>query len=132
MTWRFPAARQSPRDARAVARDYAARHGADPETLNAVALCVSEAVSNVVVHAYRNQTAPGEVELEARAPAGSLCLCVRDWGEGVTPRVDGPGIGLGLALISQTAASTEIRTPDDGGTEVVMRFDLGSACASLV
>jgi len=38
-----------------------------------------------------------------------------------------PGLGLGLPLIAGAAASSEVRTTDGGGTEVVMRFDLAAA-----
>lgn len=40
------------------------------------------------------------------------------------PRIDSPGLGLGLPLISQISASSQIVSPEDGGTEVIMRFDL--------
>ena len=35
-----------------------------PRTLAAIALCVSEAVTNVVVHAYRDAAEPGVVMVE--------------------------------------------------------------------
>jgi anti-sigma regulatory factor (Ser/Thr protein kinase) len=93
-----------------------------------VALCVSEAVTNVVVHAYRAADEPGEIELEARKPDGFLCIYVRDQGLGLSPRVDSPGIGLGLPVIADSATSLEVRRPESGGTELAMRFDLtGSA-----
>lgn len=130
-SWTFPAANDAPRQARHAARDYAAQHGADADTLDTIALCVGEAATNVVMHAYRNHSAPGELELQARAADGYLCFYVRDQGEGMSPRVDSPGLGLGLALISQSAASTEIRAPKGGGTEVVMRFDLALSGAAL-
>jgi hypothetical protein len=40
------------------------------------------------------------------------------------PRIDSPGLGLGLPVISQMSASSQIVSPEDGGTEVIMRFDL--------
>lgn len=124
MRWTFTAEAPAPGQARAAARAYAAESGADADTLAAVALCVSEAVSNAVVHAYRNSERPGSVELELRRPNGYLCLLVRDHGCGLAPRTDSPGLGLGLPLIAESASSLEVRTPGDGGTEVRMRFDL--------
>jgi anti-sigma regulatory factor (Ser/Thr protein kinase) len=56
--WTLPAAFEAPRVARRLARTYAAAQGAPDETLAAIALCVSEAVTNVVVHAYR-EAKPG-------------------------------------------------------------------------
>jgi serine/threonine-protein kinase RsbW len=123
-SWILPAGLETPGLARQLARSYAAENGADPETVSAVALCVSEAVTNVVVHAYRDRDEPGDVEIEVRKPDGFICLFVRDRGEGLTPRVDGRGLGLGLPIIASAAASTEFRRRDEGGTELVMRFDL--------
>ena len=40
------------------------------------------------------------------------------------PRPDSPGLGLGLPLIAQMAASFEVHERDSGGTEVRMRFAL--------
>jgi serine/threonine-protein kinase RsbW len=127
MLWTFTADAPAPSKARAAARAFAAEEGADADTLAAVALCVSEAVSNAVVHAYRERERPGEVELEVKRPNGYLCLLVRDHGCGLAPRTDSPGLGLGLPLIAESASSLEVRTRGDGGTEVLMRFDLRSA-----
>ena len=120
----FPAEAPTARLARRAAGEFAASEGADAETLAAVELCVSEAVTNAVVHAYRGEEDPGPIQIEARRPNGYLCLYVRDEGCGLTPRLDSPGLGLGLPLISQTAAELEVRRPEHGGTELVMRFDL--------
>jgi serine/threonine-protein kinase RsbW len=125
--WTFTAEPRAPSQARAAARAFAAESGADADTLAAVALCVSEAVSNVVVHAYRKSERPGSVEVEAKRPNGYLCLCVRDHGCGLAPRTDSPGLGLGLPLIAESASTVEVVTPGDGGTELRMRFDLHTA-----
>jgi serine/threonine-protein kinase RsbW len=81
-------------------------------------------MNNVVMHAYRNEDGPGPVELEAELDGDSLWVRVRDQGHGLEPRLDSPGLGLGLPLISQMSASSEIVSPDRGGTEIIMRFDL--------
>jgi serine/threonine-protein kinase RsbW len=127
MRWTFTAGELAPSRARAAARAFAAESGADADTLAAVALCVSEAVSNAVVHAYRESEIPGKVEVEVKRPNGYLCLLVRDHGCGLAPRTDSPGLGLGLPLIAESASSLEVRTPGDGGTEIRMRFDLRTA-----
>lgn len=130
MRWTFPALVVAPGLARRAARDYAAAAGADARTLEAIALCVSEAVSNAVVHGYRNGDGMGAVELEASRPNGHLCLSVRDQGGGFAPRVDSPGLGLGLPLITRYVSAFEVRKPASGGTELVMRFELGSTTAA--
>lgn len=122
----FSAEAPAPALARRAAGEFAAEQGADADTLAAVALCVSEAVTNAVMHAYRGHERPGAIEVEARRPNGYLCVYVRDRGCGLGAHDDSPGLGLGLPLISQTAAEVDVRTPTDGGTELVMRFDLAA------
>jgi anti-sigma regulatory factor (Ser/Thr protein kinase) len=85
---------------------------------------VSEAVTNVVVHAYRYDDRPGCVEVEAEIDGDALCVRVRDQGRGLEPRLDSPGLGLGIPLMAQLSAGLEILAADHGGTEVTMRFDL--------
>lgn len=89
-------------------------------------LCVSEAVTNAVVHAYRDHPKPDDIELEARRPDGYLCIYVRDSGLGVRPRPDTPGAGFGLPLITQLASDVAVRSGrgDGAGTELAMRFEL--------
>jgi anti-sigma regulatory factor (Ser/Thr protein kinase) len=111
-------------EARRAARDVVERQGADPFLLSSIVLCVSEAVTNVVAHAYRHEREPGQLELQAQRPAGGLCLSVRDHGCGMGPRRDSPGAGLGLGIITQIAARTAIKDVPPHGTELVMRFDV--------
>jgi serine/threonine-protein kinase RsbW len=124
--WRFPAAPEAVGKARSAARELAQRHGTDDALVASIMLCVSEAVTNAVVHAYRDHPDPGDVELEAREADGHLCIYVRDFGSGMRPRPDSPGVGYGLPLITQLASEVAIRS--DGGdgarTVLAMRFDL--------
>jgi stage II sporulation protein AB (anti-sigma F factor) len=125
MIWTFAAEDPAtPGHAREAVRAFAADQGADSDTLAAIELCVSEAVNNAVLHAYRKLGRRGPVEVEVRRPEGYLCVYVRDHGSGLRRRQDSPGLGLGLPLISETAWEVDVRTPRDGGTEVVMRFEL--------
>ena len=125
MKWTFSAADpNTPAHAREAVRRFAVEHGADADTLAAIELCVSEAVSNAVVHAYRKLGRCGPVEVEARRPDGYLCVSVRDRGSGMRRRDDSPGLGLGLPLISQAAQGLDVRTAPASGTELLMRFEL--------
>ena len=58
--WSFDAVPQSARDARQAIREHAMSHGAAAEVQDAIALCVTEAVTNAVVHAYRDRPQPGQ------------------------------------------------------------------------
>jgi anti-sigma regulatory factor (Ser/Thr protein kinase) len=88
----------------------------------AVALCVSEAVTNAVVHGYREQ--PGRddaIELRAWEQDGGLCVVVRDFGRGLSARQDSPGLGLGMPLMTAMADRFAF-APDAPGTRVEMWF----------
>lgn len=124
-TWQFAADVQAPSAARVAMRGFGASLGLGATVIGDVILCVSEAVTNSVLHAYRDAESPGTVEVEAAAFPGRMWITVRDSGQGLTPRIGSPGLGVGLPIISQMASATEIRTPQGGGTEIAMRFELG-------
>lgn len=110
------------RDARAAVAGFASSLGATAETLSAVKLAVSEAVTNAVVHAYVDAGEPGTVQVTAERQDGRLCIAVADEGRGMVPRIDSPGSGLGLPMISNLASHFEISCEPQGGTRVVMTF----------
>jgi serine/threonine-protein kinase RsbW len=124
-TWEFDATREAPGDARHAVSDYARDCGMQNGMVGALALCVTEAVTNAVLHAYRREEGTGRVHVHAECHRPEhVRIMVRDEGSGLAPRIDSPGIGLGLPIIAQMADSSEIRVPRDGGTEVCMRFRL--------
>ena len=102
----------------------AAARGADADLRGAIALAVTEAVSNVVRHAYPRGTT-GIVEVEVMTGPDQLSIVVRDMGEARTDDELTPGFGAGLRLIDAVTDSLEI-AEDAPGTEVRMRFALVS------
>jgi serine/threonine-protein kinase RsbW len=122
--WSFEATAQAPGQGREAIRQFAVSARPTARALGSIALCVSEAMTNVVMHAYRDATTPGRIDMEAELYGDSLTVRVRDEGHGLKPRLDSPGLGLGLPLISQFATGSDIVSPEQGGTEVIMRFDL--------
>ena len=104
---------------------FAADHGACRSARDAVALAVSEAVTNAVLHGYAGRDA-GHVLAEARCDGdGHLIVVVCDDGHGMIPRTDSPGLGLGMSLMAQMADDFRIcDRPDAGGTRVALRFAL--------
>jgi serine/threonine-protein kinase RsbW len=95
----------------------------DDQTLSDIKLAVTEACTNVVVHAYPD--AEGPMGLRASIEGRSLALVVTDRGRGIVPRPDSPGLGLGLPLIATLAESLELGTGQAEETEVRMTFALG-------
>ena len=110
---------ESVRQARREVAEFAKRHElADPDD---VALAVSEAVTNAVVHAHRGDEEKG-LRVVACARATGLVVVVRDYGVGMSPNPNSPGPGLGLSVIGALAAEVNIERPGDGGTRLRIRF----------
>ena len=99
--------------------------GLDPARVDDVALAVGEASANVVVHAY--DATPGSFALFVYVSPDDLKFVVRDWGAGIRPRPDSPGLGLGLPLIGALADAVEFADADDGATDVRMLFRRSAA-----
>lgn len=90
-----------------------------------IKLAVTEACTNVVLHAYGDDDGP--LEVDASILDDELLVVVRDHGAGIHPRPDSPGLGLGLPLIATLSQSLEL----EGGsaedpTEVRMTFVLSN------
>lgn len=63
--------------------------------------------------------------VEARPNGGEdLLVFVCDEGSGPLPRVDGPGLGLGLGLMAQLSNGFAIENRQPRGTIVSLRFSL--------
>jgi anti-sigma regulatory factor (Ser/Thr protein kinase) len=94
----------------------------DDQILADVKLAVTEACTNVVVHAYPEHEGP--MEIAAALREGRLAITIRDEGRGMLPRPDSPGLGLGLPLIATLAETLELGRSEDDRTEVRMTFRL--------
>jgi anti-sigma regulatory factor (Ser/Thr protein kinase) len=85
-----------------------------------IALATSEAVGNVVRHAYG--TDGGRVELYAERRDDDILVRVADSGLGLTAR-SGTRTGLGLPVIGRVSNGVTVAS-DAAGTTVSMRFAL--------
>jgi anti-sigma regulatory factor (Ser/Thr protein kinase) len=106
-------------DVRAAVVDFA--QGLGFEDTGQIALAVSEALTNVVIHAYRDREV-GDVRIVACDEPDRLVVVVRDYGAGMLPRADSPGLGLGLPLISSMTDALQIEAADGTGTLLRMHF----------
>lgn len=95
----------------------------DDQALSDIRLAVTEACTNVVVHAYPDGEGP--LHVSALLDEGRLTVLVRDEGRGIVPRADSPGLGLGLPLIATLTEALELGKDHDEHTEVRMVFRLG-------
>jgi anti-sigma regulatory factor (Ser/Thr protein kinase) len=89
---------------------------------NDVALAVSEACANVVMHAYPDARTPGSLTVETYHEEREFIVVVTDEGVGFAPRTDSPGLGLGLALIGQLTRRLEITQNTPVGARLTMAF----------
>jgi anti-anti-sigma factor len=103
-------------------RSWAARCGATVKDTDSLAHAVSEAVSNVVEHAYG--PAGGLLAVHARVADGRITVVVRDNGRWRPPRAD--DYGRGLALMHALVDKVDVVRSTDG-TEVRLQLVLGSA-----
>ena len=114
---RLPATLDSVGAARRSIRRFSA--GLDVD-LDGIVLAVSEAVANVVAHAYEDG-APGDVELLAEASPFELVVTVRDGGRGIAAGNGSAGAGFGLTIIRRVAEQVELAdTP--AGVALTMAF----------
>jgi len=90
--------------------------------LTSAKLAVSEAVTNAVMHAYVDAPQPGAVSIDATFEGDSLFVEVCDDGSGMKPRLNSPGLGVGLPLIADTADTLDIGDAPAGGTRLRMSF----------
>lgn len=121
----YPATAESIPRARIALSAFAAAAGATREQQEQVRLVVSEAVTNVVQHAYGGL--PGEVHVTGVVVCDELWVLVADEGRGLRADTDSPGLGLGLVWMAQFSDGMTLLARAGGGVEVRLRFDLGAA-----
>jgi serine/threonine-protein kinase RsbW len=126
----FRADSQAIAQARHAVVGFAREHGVPDERLHGIALAVSEACTNAVLHAYRDGAPSGSISVALELMAWSLRIQVRDDGVGMRPRADSPGLGLGLPIIGRMADGFAVEPGPRGGTELCMRFDLAPPLAA--
>lgn len=89
-----------------------------------VRVAVSEAITNVVLHAHPSATEGPRPHfvLLAEADATGCAITITDEGVGLQARDDSPGMGLGLGLIARSCDELELGTGPRGGTSLRMTF----------
>ena len=119
-----------PAEPRAIGRvrrdviDAAKSCGAPDSALPQIQLAVSEAATNVVLHAYRDGLAPGDMRVLLRQVDDCIDVNICDDGVGMSPRGDSPGAGFGLGLMANAADRCVITSTPGEGTDVLLRFEL--------
>jgi anti-sigma regulatory factor (Ser/Thr protein kinase) len=91
--------------------------------LEAIALASSEAITNVVQHAYGETE--GEIHICARLTPLWICIVVTDDGLGLAHVTPSPGLGRGLDLMRHSSDAMDLEGRPGGGVRVRLRFGLG-------
>jgi serine/threonine-protein kinase RsbW len=107
---------------RTAVAEFLADCGTAEAMVQTVKLAVSEALTNVVLHAYPDGQ-PGPVAVTAIVDGAVVEVVISDEGRGMVPRADSPGAGLGLPIIAQLAAAVEISHGAGDGTRLRMSFE---------
>lgn len=120
--WELPAEPSAVGQLRRRAAEFASAAGASDEVMQAIALAVSETVTNAVVHAYHGERR-GRVQVRCRVDGDRFIVDVVDEGVGIGARDGSPGIGHGLALVGALVQSLDVGPGSEGrGTAVRMVF----------
>jgi serine/threonine-protein kinase RsbW len=93
--------------------------GFGDQRVSDVKLAVTEAVTNVIRHAYGDES--GQVVAVADVDGDTLRIVIADTGAGIVSRSDNPGLGLGLPLITRLADTVDVISKAPG-TEIHMTF----------
>ena len=116
---RLAAVPESVPEARAQVRGWCERTGLCRRARNDLLLAVSEAVANVVVHAYPAGR-QGTCSLEIRRDAGDVVISISDEGVGLSGAPPSVGCGLGLAIIDRMFPGSTL-VDAEPGTRVSFR-----------
>ena len=106
---------------RRAASAAAAEQGLGGSALEHLELAVSEALTNVVLHAYEDEPGPMSVEVESDAEA--IRVTVADDGCGIAAQAEHRGPGMGLGILASAADFCEIRSRRGAGVEVMLGFE---------
>jgi len=119
----YPAVRGSVSRIRHELARSATSVGASERETDSVRLAVSEAATNVVMHAY-DGTGPGEIHVTAAVHDRTLSVLIADDGLGLRASRNNQGHGCGLIIIAKCADGIALEQRPTGGVEVRMRFEL--------
>lgn len=130
MTLEFPSKSANESFARAAVACFAAQLDPNLEELNDIKTAVSEAVTNCIVHAYKNEI--GMVQIKCRIfPDGVLDIVVKDRGCGIedvkqarTPMYSTGGddrSGMGFTIMESFMTDLKVTSTVGRGTTVHMK-----------
>jgi serine/threonine-protein kinase RsbW len=109
---------------------FADKVGLPPSVLVDVRLATTEACTNVIKHAYPDQSI-GVMDVIVDTDATCIRVVVRDYGVGIDQFGMNHGVGMGLKIIEALAARHSV-DPCEPGTRTAMTFSLRPRVAPSV
>ncbi len=125
--------------ARAIAAAFAARLDPTVEELADIKTAVSEAVTNCVVHAYKNSRGKGDIRIKGSVYAdGTVVFEIKDKGCGMedvekclqplyTGDPEGERSGMGFTVMESFCDKLKVRSSPGKGTTVVLTKKIGGS-----
>jgi serine/threonine-protein kinase RsbW len=120
--WSAPAKADEVGRMRRAAAATAAELGLSGVALEHFELAVSEALTNVVLHAYHGRHGPMSMEVERDDDV--VRVTVADEGDGMGTQAENRGLGLGLGILASAADCCQIRTRRGHGMQITLGFGL--------
>lgn len=121
----LPAEAASVATVRNAVAERARAFGLDRSEVDGLKTAISEACSNVVLHAYPEDVVERPLEVEMRRDDRAIQVVVRDRGDGIrSPPGDRPGLRMGLLLVGEIASRFELRSERGRGTELAFHLPL--------
>lgn len=122
--------------ARNVVASFAVVCSPNLEELNDLKTAVSEAVTNVVVHAYDNNEGILEIYCEVDERENSITVSITDYGKGIddveqaleplfTTKADEERSGMGFTIMQSFMDEMTLRSTPQNGTSVSMKKVFG-------
>jgi serine/threonine-protein kinase RsbW len=112
--------------ARSAISEFCRDLGLAGELADRVRLAVTEACTNVVLHAYDDNAKDLTFTVHAIVIGSSLAVTVRDAGKGIrataSPLSKNAGRGFGMQLMAQMASSVDVVSRPGVGTRIALRF----------
>ena len=133
---RFPSYSVNESFARSAAAAFAAAADPTVQEISEIKTAVSEAVTNAIVHGYRDTV--GEVELILRRYSdNTLYISVKDKGRGIedigqamtplfTTAAEEERAGLGFAVMQSFCDSVKVKSAPQRGTTVILEQLIGA------
>lgn len=125
----FPSLSENERLARVTISGFVSQKNPRIDELNEIKTAVSEAVTNCIVHAYRDTV--GDIEMTARLTDEGVYIKIRDRGCGIedvkqameplfTTLPDEERSGLGFSVMESFTDSVSVKSKKGSGTTVVL------------